>query len=703
MSIQSSNFGSLNKNTLDLQFREYGNIDDVLKYQKSRIIQSSDIEQQQGSGSNNALILSCPISHECDSLNNRIIIPNAQTILQETIQTDTANLLGSLEAGNIPQKSGLQKNQSEFLEQKLNSMKQKHKQLQQQLSEVSKIDSVSNKKKNVVHSQSTQGFFKGGVSTSNLDMFNFGSLKNQIKQMDVISNILSSIQLKPNNNQQKDIEVIIEKNDLYRILKILIDQLVSYIEKLNQVVSERDIIDIQRQNAEKLNNELKETIRILEEELKIYKNQSTETKIELEKQKALYDILEKKYLDLLKRKQEVKIINKETVKEIVIEKPIEILKEINNVRIVKQKKEVRKIIRPQAEVKHTIEKKLHILEREKIVPQIQVIEKVKEIPKIEFVDKEKVIEKPFFVEKLVDRFVEVPRFIPKEVLVDRPVYVDRPVNQFINNNRIQQKIKQKRLKKQLKCLKQQKKKNQSRDQYLLKNQLTDLQKRKLLLIDQSIFKNLQYIQKKLQKFLRLQKSKKQLIDLFTSINHVQKELLKNLYSQINMSQQILSQLIHILLQLFQHNLTHLLLIIRDLYLSKLVDKITFCHLLILYSKHFLKIQLHLHTLNSMFEKYLFVIVKQYSLIKISLFLKFQISLYLIISQSFTFQKINLFCKIKNYQKCIFVFQQTILQPLINLLLSDKFIQQKQFMILFIVSKQKIDILIFYNQYVNFLF
>nr|ACO05021.1 alveolin 2 [Tetrahymena thermophila] len=441
MSIQSSNFGSLNKNTLDLQFREYGNIDDVLKYQKSRIIQSSDIEQQQGSGSNNALILSCPISHECDSLNNRIIIPNAQTILQETIQTDTANLLGSLEAGNIPQKSGLQKNQSEFLEQKLNSMKQKHKQLQQQLSEVSKIDSVSNKKKNVVHSQSTQGFFKGGVSTSNLDMFNFGSLKNQIKQMDVISNILSSIQLKPNNNQQKDIEVIIEKNDLYRILKILIDQLVSYIEKLNQVVSERDIIDIQRQNAEKLNNELKETIRILEEELKIYKNQSTETKIELEKQKALYDILEKKYLDLLKRKQEVKIINKETVKEIVIEKPIEILKEINNVRIVKQKKEVRKIIRPQAEVKHTIEKKLHILEREKIVPQIQVIEKVKEIPKIEFVDKEKVIEKPFFVEKLVDRFVEVPRFIPKEVLVDRPVYVDRPVEKIVKVPQIVEKEK----------------------------------------------------------------------------------------------------------------------------------------------------------------------------------------------------------------------------------------------------------------------
>ncbi|KAL4503908.1 hypothetical protein ABPG72_022538 [Tetrahymena utriculariae] len=442
MSIQSSNFGSLNRNTIDLQYREYGNIDDVLKYQKSRIIQSSDIEQQQGSGSSNVLALSCPISHDCDSLNNRIIIPNAQTILQETIQTDTANLLGSLEAGNIPQKNGLQKSQSEFLEQKLNSMKQKHKQLQQQLSEVSKIDSISNKKKNIVHSQSTQGFFKGGVNTSNhLDMFNFGNLKNQIKQMDVISNILSSIQLKPNNNQQKDIEVIIEKNDLYKILKILIDQLVSYIEKLNQVVSERDIIDIQRQNAEKQNHELKETIRIFEEEFKIYKNQCTETKIELEKQKALYDILEKKYIDLLKRKQEVKIINKETIKEIVVEKPIEVLKEINNVRIIKQKKEVRKIIRPQPEVKHVIEKKLHILEKEKIVPQIQVVEKVKEIPKVEFVDKEKVIEKPFFVEKLVDRIVEVPKFIPKEVLVDRPVYVDRPVEKIVKVPQIVEKQK----------------------------------------------------------------------------------------------------------------------------------------------------------------------------------------------------------------------------------------------------------------------
>lgn len=62
--------------------------------------------------------------------------------------------------------------------------------------------------------------------------------------MDVVSNILSNIKINPRAESHKDVEVIIEKNELYSLLKILFDQLIAVIERLKEVASERDIVVI---------------------------------------------------------------------------------------------------------------------------------------------------------------------------------------------------------------------------------------------------------------------------------------------------------------------------------------------------------------------------------------------------------------------------------------------------------------------------
>jgi hypothetical protein len=59
----------------------------------------------------------------------------------------------------------------------------------------------------------------------------------------------------------------------------------------------------------------------MKEELKGTKGLLGDTRVELERMKTHFDILERKYIELLKKKQEVKIINKETFKETIIEKP----------------------------------------------------------------------------------------------------------------------------------------------------------------------------------------------------------------------------------------------------------------------------------------------------------------------------------------------------------------------------------------------
>lgn len=120
---------------------------------------------------------------------------------------------------------------------------------------------------------------------------------------------------------KKEIEVRVERSEFASIVKIQLEQITNLSAKYNEIRSERDSL------LQNLDASMKEcstrcdTQASLEEELKSTKAFLTDTRVELERIKTHFDLLERKYVDLVKKKQEVKIINKETIKEVIVEVP----------------------------------------------------------------------------------------------------------------------------------------------------------------------------------------------------------------------------------------------------------------------------------------------------------------------------------------------------------------------------------------------
>lgn len=91
--------------------------------------------------------------------------------------------------------------------------------------------------------------------------------------------------------------------------------------KFNESKSENVTAKLLLDAANAENSTLKDENQTLTEEVKNTKAFLSDTRVELERMKTHFDILERRYIDLLKQKQEVKIINKETIREIVVERP----------------------------------------------------------------------------------------------------------------------------------------------------------------------------------------------------------------------------------------------------------------------------------------------------------------------------------------------------------------------------------------------
>lgn len=91
--------------------------------------------------------------------------------------------------------------------------------------------------------------------------------------------------------------------------------------KYNESKSENVTVKLLLDATNAENSTLKDENQTLTEEIKNTKAFLSDTRVELERMKTHFDILERRYIDLLKQKQEVKIINKETIREIVVERP----------------------------------------------------------------------------------------------------------------------------------------------------------------------------------------------------------------------------------------------------------------------------------------------------------------------------------------------------------------------------------------------
>ena len=149
-----------------------------------------------------------------------------------------------------------------------------------------------------------------------------------------------------------------------------------------------------------------------------------------------------KEVEKIIEKEVEKII--EVPKEIVVEKIVEVPKEIIVEKIVEVPKEVEKIVEKEVEkiVEKEVEKIVEVPKEvfvEKIVEVPKEIEKIveKEVEKIVEVPKEVIVEKIVEVPKEVEKIVEVPKEVekivevPKEIIVEKIVEVPKEVEKIV--------------------------------------------------------------------------------------------------------------------------------------------------------------------------------------------------------------------------------------------------------------------------------
>ena len=149
-----------------------------------------------------------------------------------------------------------------------------------------------------------------------------------------------------------------------------------------------------------------------------------------------------KEVEKIIEKEVEKII--EVPKEIVVEKIVEVPKEIIIEKIVEVPKEVEKIVEKEVEkiVEKEVEKIVEVPKEvivEKIVEVPKEIEKIveKEVEKIVEVPKEVIVEKIVEVPKEVEKIVEVPKEVekivevPKEIIVEKIVEVPKEVEKIV--------------------------------------------------------------------------------------------------------------------------------------------------------------------------------------------------------------------------------------------------------------------------------
>lgn len=132
--------------------------------------------------------------------------------------------------------------------------------------------------------------------------FNFNPSTNthKVSESEVVSRMIDTLSQMTQFAGKKEIEVRVDRSGLAETIKHLLEQFNTLQAQHGEVKSENCSLKKLIEASDAENIRLKDTNRVLNEELKNTKMFLTDTRVELERMKTHFDILERKYIDLLK-------------------------------------------------------------------------------------------------------------------------------------------------------------------------------------------------------------------------------------------------------------------------------------------------------------------------------------------------------------------------------------------------------------------